>query len=123
MVCYIPLYKDKVRNGGLQVFDKSFFQYVDIPSCIQFIVLTFLEMKKKKRILYGHRFADMLQTRKCDLSEDVDESHLCHQKGCINPDHYSYEPPNIMQDRYVCLGTHLLRCRKHKPNQDCLIKC
>lgn len=97
------------------MFVKSFFQYVDIPSCIQFIVLSFLEMKKG--ILYGHRFAFMLHTWKRDLSEGVDESHLCHQKGCSNPEHYSCEPPNIMQYRHVCLGTHLFRCRNTNPTK------
>ena len=76
---------------------------------------------RKKRTLYGHRFAYMLHTEKFDLSEEFDVSHLCHQKRCINPEHLSFEPPHINQDRQVCRGTHPTRCRKHKPYQDCLI--
>jgi hypothetical protein len=63
------------------------------------LTVTFPWKKKIKKTVSSHRFAYMLHTKNFDMSSDMQVSHRCHNRRCVNIDHLSYEPPNVNQDR------------------------
>ena len=85
------------------------------------LTVTFPWKKKIKKTVSSHRFAYMLHTKNFDLSSDMQVSHRCHNRRCVNIDHLSYEPPNVNQDRQICRGIFPTRCNMHAPYKDCLL--
>ncbi len=69
------------------------------------LTVTFPWKKKIKKTVSSHRFAYMLHTKTFDLSSDMQVSHRCHNRRCVNIDHLSYEPPNVNQDRQIYYKT------------------
>jgi len=76
---------------------------------------------KKKKTVSCHRFAYMLHMQCFDLSSDMQVSHRCHKRRCINTDHLSYEPASVNKDRQICRGIFPTRCKSHAPYKDCLL--
>lgn len=80
-----------------------------------------LEKRLNKKTISSHRFVYMLYTRNFDLPPDMQVSHRCHNKRCVNPEHLSVEPGHVNHDRQICRGIFPVRCRTHSPYQDCLL--
>jgi hypothetical protein len=84
------------------------------------LTVTFLWSKKKKTVSC-HRFAYMLHMQCFDLFSEMQVSHRCHNRWCINTDHLSYEPTSVNKDRHICRGIFPTRCKSHAPYKDCLL--
>ena len=65
-----------------------------------------------KKTLYSHRFSYMLHNNVFDLSKEIQISHRCHNKRCVNPEHLSFEPEAVNKDRQICRGIFPTRCKK-----------
>ena len=61
---------------------------------------------------YAHRIALMKKIKSTVFPTDLEASHLCHMKACINTEHLIAEPHDINMSRVKCfnesqrLGNH-----------------
>ena len=73
---------------------------------------------------YAHRIALKKKIKMTKLENGVEASHLCHTKGCINPDHLSAEPHGINMNRIACYNETKVRghhmCFGHGAYPSCL---
>ena len=76
---------------------------------------------KQKKTVSSHRFSYMLHIKKFDISSDMHVSHRCHNMRCVNPEHLSFEPNIVNQDRQTCRDLYPVRCKTHHPFKDCLL--
>lgn len=53
---------------------------------------------------YAHRIALMKKMKTVNIPSDLEASHLCHMKACINPEHIIAEPHNINMTRLACFN-------------------
>lgn len=77
--------------------------------------------------LYAHRAVVLFKSGYLDIPEDVEVSHLCHNKQCVRYDHLIIESHEINNNRQNCYSEG--RCTKShfdsKGNklQDCMVHC
>ena len=74
-----------------------------------------------KKTMNSHRFAYMIDKKIFELPKELEISHRCHNKRCVNPEHLSCEPDVVNKDRQICRGIFPTRCKTHAPYQDCLL--
>ena len=75
--------------------------------------------------LYAHQLALLYKEKKTALSKDLECSHLCHYKGCINVDHIIEEPHGVNMSRKACVNERRDRhdpkfCFGHQEYPDCI---
>ena len=73
---------------------------------------------------YAHQVALMLYLRACNIPKGTEASHLCGNKGCIEPTHFRPEPHWVNQRRTKCHGRKRSRkgrvCYGHAGFTKCL---
>ena len=79
-----------------------------------------VKINNKWKTITVHRLQYMLANHIniTNLDSDMDVSHLCHNTICIKPDHLSYEPRYINNNRIACKGRGT--CSGHNEYRDCL---
>lgn len=76
---------------------------------------------KQKKTMYSHRYAFMLHTNNFELPLNMQVSHICHNKRCVNAEHLSLEPEHVNKDRQICRGLYPVHCKTHLPYPDCML--
>ena len=66
-----------------------------------------------------HRLSYFLYIWPRTLVHTMHVSHLCHNKRCTKPDHLSYEPARINNQRQACKAA--ARCTGHRGYKKCKI--
>ncbi len=67
----------------------------------------------------AHRFAVMVEMKDLDLDRELNCSHLCHNRLCINTRHISLEFNHINNNRKHCI--YVGRCSGHEGFPDCML--
>ena len=76
---------------------------------------------KLKKTIYAHRLIYMLNTKQFELPKDMQVSHKCHNRRCINMQHLSLEPQYVNRDREQCRELIPVRCKTHFPYDNCIL--
>lgn len=66
-----------------------------------------------------HRLSVMLGQGNLDLPQNLDASHLCHNKTCILAEHISLEPRRVNCQRRMCVSAG--KCHGHGDYPACLL--
>ena len=69
--------------------------------------------------LKAHRVMFAMANPNITLAASMDVSHLCHNKLCVSPEHLSYEPYSINNNRMVCKNEG--ECHSHHGFKDCML--
>jgi len=72
---------------------------------------------KKVKLPRVHRLAYYLAHLPTSLNSKLHVSHLCHNKLCITPNHLSYEPQKINNQRNSCKLNG--ECTGHRGQKKC----
>jgi len=65
----------------------------------------------QRKTVYVHRLALMAAAQTTVLSPDMEASHLCHEKLCVNTLHLNLEPGYINASRKTCAKNTM--CMEH----------
>lgn len=79
----------------------------------------------RKVQLYAHQLAALYKNRDTVLDPNKQCSHLCHIRGCINPEHIVQEHQSINMNRTACVHERKVRndskfCFGHQGHPDCI---
>ncbi|MES9882641.1 MAG: hypothetical protein ABW185_17385 [Sedimenticola sp.] len=61
----------------------------------------------------------MLSQRNFQVAANIDCSHLCNNKLCVNAGHLSFEPRAVNNARKYCFGEGV--CVGHESYPDCMV--
>lgn len=56
----------------------------------------------RKIVARTHKVALLKKIQKTELADGLECSHLCHNKGCMSPDHVVAEPHEVNMSRTTC---------------------
>lgn len=80
--------------------------------------IIFFLFRGRRKKLKVHRVQYFLTTGEM-LDKNMDVSHICHKKLCINFDHLSYEPHIINCKRNSCRDNG--ECEGHRGYKSCIL--
>lgn len=63
--------------------------------------------------IYAHRLALLKKINTLEIPKNMQASHLCHEKACINIDHIEAEPQHINMARIPCMNERAARMDPH----------
>lgn len=71
---------------------------------------------RKKHV---HRVALMVKLRRLEIPKELDASHLCHNRMCVNAEHLALEPHAVNNNRQHCRS--LGKCFGHGTYLECML--
>ena len=63
--------------------------------------------------IYVHRLALLKKMDIVDIPKDIEASHFCHEKACVNTNHIVAEPRHIDMSRIPCMNERHVRGEPH----------